>query len=183
MRVPRSLLFSAAFAAGPLFVFGQASADLGEPILGPAVVLGVDENQPGGPPAELTEPVLGPIILLAANFHDGIGGRNEVESAGEYSKRSDGRNEGTSSVAVHPDQIHSRLTEVARNLASAGLPIESRKIQEIQRQIFEAHSNQLMLAFKEAQLATLQAEINRLKECQKAMPSELPSADAQNGDE
>lgn len=68
---------------------------------------------------------------------------------------------------IHPDEIQSHLSAAAAQLAAAGLLTESQAIVEFQHQFQRQHSQRLLLAFKEAQLKALQAEIDFLKQSQR----------------
>jgi len=76
---------------------------------------------------------------------------------------------------VHPDQIQFHLSAVTAQLAMAGLSIEAQKIFEFQQEFQYKHSQRLLIAYKEAQVRALQAEIASLKQGQSAVASDHPA--------
>lgn len=75
---------------------------------------------------------------------------------------------------VHPDEIQAHLSAAAAQLALAGLPAEAQKIQQFQQQLDRDHSQQLLIAFKQAQIRELQAEIEFLKRTQQPVAKDVP---------
>lgn len=64
----------------------------------------------------------------------------------------------------HPDQIQVHFSNLAEQLAAAGLAEEAEQIQELQKAFQDEHYQRLLIAFKESQLRKLQAEIEGLKQ-------------------
>jgi hypothetical protein len=75
---------------------------------------------------------------------------------------------------IHPDQIQHTLSILVAQLNAAGLVEESRQVVDFQNQFQRQHAARLLIAFKEAQLAFLQEEINFLKH-QQALTVRRPS--------
>lgn len=64
---------------------------------------------------------------------------------------------------AHPEEIHAQLSTVAAQLAAAGLIAEAQKLHEFQLNLDRDHSQRLLIAFKEAQIRDLEAEVEFLK--------------------
>ena len=65
---------------------------------------------------------------------------------------------------IHPDQIQFHLTALADQLAAAGLTNEAKRIQEFQQKFQCDHYQRLLIAHKESQIRSLQAEIASLRQ-------------------
>ena len=162
MSTRRVLLsgFACAVLARVAGVYAADPSD--QPILGPAEPIGkllvvtaaFDESTDAPPPVLFPLfPVPGPELIPSsprAPFHFGVieRGAHSVTSAAPQPQ---------------PHAIELHLSSAIHHLFAAGLTDESRQVDTVLRQFQTKHRQRVLLVEKQAQLAVLEAEIERLK--------------------